>query len=93
MSKISPPTPERKFKPSVQICAPELLQMNLSGKVIIVTGGYTGIGLHVVKQLLCQKATIVIAGRDEAKGAATVAQLTKGQASETGVEFMRCVAM
>jgi 2-deoxy-D-gluconate 3-dehydrogenase len=45
---------------------------DLSGKVAIVTGGNGGIGLGMAKGLAGAGATVVIAGRNAAKGAAAV---------------------
>ena len=43
------------------------LTPDLTGKVVIVTGGYTGIGLETVKALLKKNAKVYIAGRDRTK--------------------------
>ncbi|EIM79262.1 NAD-P-binding protein, partial [Stereum hirsutum FP-91666 SS1] len=40
---------------------------DLSGKIIIVTGGYTGIGKETVKALLIKNAKVYIAGRNSKK--------------------------
>lgn len=45
------------------------------GKVALVTGGATGIGYAIAKELAYLGATVVIAGRDEAKCHAAVQQL------------------
>ena len=45
-------------------CAEETLQKDLSGKIYIVTGTTSGIGLATVKQLARQSATIVCASRN-----------------------------
>jgi retinol dehydrogenase-12 len=37
-------------------------------QVIIVTGGYSGIGYELVKLLYAKNATVYIAGRNEAEG-------------------------
>ena len=50
---------------------------DLSGKVAIVTGGNGGIGLGMARGLAANGATIAIVGRDEAKSAAAVADLSK----------------
>ncbi|TFK96600.1 NAD(P)-binding protein [Pterulicium gracile] len=55
---------------------------NLTGQVMIVTGGYTGIGYHTVKSLLIRGAKVYIAGRNKEKGDKAIAQLqqdTKGK--------------
>ena len=48
---------------------------DLSGKVAVVTGGNGGIGLGMATGLAQAGATLVIAGRDEDKNLAAVAQL------------------
>jgi len=55
---------------------------DLSGKVVLVTGGNTGIGYCTVRELLLKNAKVYIAGRSPSKTAAAVAKL-KG---ETGNE-------
>lgn len=45
------------------VVAPELLQRDLSGRVVIVTGANTGIGYETARQLALQRATVVLAGR------------------------------
>lgn len=49
---------------------------DLSGKVAIVTGGNGGIGLGMAKGLARAGAAILVAGRDQAKNAKAVAELT-----------------
>ncbi|MFN8525408.1 MAG: glucose 1-dehydrogenase [Chloroflexota bacterium] len=48
---------------------------DLSGKVAIVTGGNGGIGLGMAQGLVSAGATVAIAGRNEAKTEAAVAEL------------------
>ena len=48
------------------VCSKETLQKNLSGKVYIVTGTTSGIGLATVKQLAKQSATVICALRNVA---------------------------
>lgn len=48
---------------------------DLSGRVAIVTGGNGGIGLGMARGLARAGATVVVAARDVAKGAATVREL------------------
>jgi NAD(P)-dependent dehydrogenase (short-subunit alcohol dehydrogenase family) len=48
---------------------------NLTGKVIIVTGGYAGIGKETARVLLSHNATVYIAARDPTKAAAAIEEL------------------
>jgi NAD(P)-dependent dehydrogenase (short-subunit alcohol dehydrogenase family) len=50
---------------------------DLSGKVALVTGGNCGIGRETVKALLAKKATVYMAGRDEAKCKLAIEELQK----------------
>jgi 2-dehydro-3-deoxy-D-gluconate 5-dehydrogenase len=50
---------------------------DLSGKVAIVTGGNGGIGLGMARGLAASGAAIAVVGRDEAKSASAVAELSK----------------
>jgi 2-deoxy-D-gluconate 3-dehydrogenase len=47
----------------------------LTGKIALVTGGNGGIGLAMARGLAASGATVVIAGRDEAKSASAVREL------------------
>ncbi|KLO08981.1 NAD-P-binding protein [Schizopora paradoxa] len=53
---------------------------DLSGKIIIVTGGNTGIGKETVKVLLSKNAKVYMASRSQTKAEAAIADLEK----ETG---------
>lgn len=53
----------------------DLKLFDLSGRVAVVTGGNGGIGLGMARGLARAGATIVVAGRDEAKSKAAVAEL------------------
>lgn len=61
-----PPTPS--FLPSRDI-------PSLSGKVVIVTGGYAGIGYETAKQLLLKDAQVYVAGRSEQKAKEAIKKL------------------
>lgn len=50
--------------PRPLLCAPELLQMDLSGKTYFVTGGNSGIGLATVRQLASQGARVLAGCRN-----------------------------
>src|ERR1700719_3923619 len=51
---------------------------DLSGKVAIVTGGNGGIGLGMARGLAGAGCAVAIVGRNEAKSADAVADLSKG---------------
>ncbi|KAF8191666.1 hypothetical protein K438DRAFT_1721189 [Mycena galopus ATCC 62051] len=59
---------------------------DLSGKIILVTGGNSGIGYETVKALLLKGATVYLAARSSSKGKAAIAELE----TETGkrAEFL-----
>ena len=48
---------------------------DLAGKVAVVTGGYSGIGLETVRALAAKGARVVVPVRDRAKAGATLAGL------------------
>jgi len=50
---------------------------DLTGRVAIVTGGNGGIGLGMAEGLAAAGATVVLAGRNAAKGAAAAKQITQ----------------
>ncbi|KAF5318873.1 hypothetical protein D9619_010947 [Psilocybe cf. subviscida] len=58
----------REFDPSTDV-------LDLQGKVAIVTGGNTGIGLATVRHLARAGATVYLAARNEARASAAIAQL------------------
>lgn len=63
--------------------------MSLSGRVCLVTGGTAGIGKATAAALAGKGATVVIAARSEAKGAA-VAEELRQQSGHAAVSYMRC---
>jgi 2-deoxy-D-gluconate 3-dehydrogenase len=52
-----------------------MTMFDLSGRVAVVTGGNGGIGLGMAEGLAAAGATVVLAGRNAAKGAAAVKQI------------------
>jgi NAD(P)-dependent dehydrogenase (short-subunit alcohol dehydrogenase family) len=50
------------------MCSPALLERDLAGKVYVVTGGNSGIGLVTVEQLARQGAQVVLAARRPTEG-------------------------
>lgn len=57
------------------VCPPELLQLDLSGKTYVVTGGNSGIGLVTVGQLARQGARVLTGCRDVARSETALAPL------------------
>lgn len=57
---------------------------DLTGKVIIVTGGYTGVGYETVKPLLVKNAKVYIAARSRSKADTAIEKLRQ----ETGKEAL-----
>ncbi|KAG8955906.1 hypothetical protein FRC04_006353 [Tulasnella sp. 424] len=66
LSETFPPKPT--FDPERDI-------QDLSGKVIIVTGGNTGIGKQTIQVLLSKNAKVYMAARSKEKAEATIAEL------------------
>ena len=60
--------------PIIRNWTPEALG-DLSGKIFLITGGNSGIGLEAAKILAAKNADVVIACRNEAKGRAALAKL------------------
>ncbi|KAL1637100.1 short-chain alcohol dehydrogenase [Neofusicoccum ribis] len=59
------------------------------GKVHIVTGGYSGVGLELVKLLHAAHATVYVAGRSADKAAQAIDAVKKAQPDGGRVEFLQ----
>lgn len=69
--------------------------MDFANKVALVTGGNSGIGRAIVLQLAGEGAEVLLVGRDPAKGAAVVREITErgGKARFWSVELGDAVAV
>jgi NAD(P)-dependent dehydrogenase (short-subunit alcohol dehydrogenase family) len=65
------------------------MDLGLQGKVAVVTGGTSGIGLATARLLLAEGAAVAICGRDEARLAAAKSTLL-GNAPDENLLAMRC---
>ena len=62
----------------LNVTTDDVLQgIDLSGKVVLITGGTTGLGKESARALGSAGATVIITARSEEKGQAAVAQLTE----------------
>lgn len=61
---------------------------DLGGKVFVVTGATTGIGLATARELLRRGGRVVIAGRSEERGREAVAAL-RDEAQHDAIDFVR----
>lgn len=81
------------FKQSVLIPAAPITEKNVpdqTGRVHIITGGYSGCGLGLAKILYGANATVYIAGRDQAKADAALSEITKAHPQSRGkAAFLR----
>lgn len=62
---------------------------NLDGKVCIVTGSTSGIGLITAKELAKMGATTIIVARDEVRGKKALAEVKKASGSNS-IELLMC---
>jgi len=67
------------------MCARELLEKDLRGQTVIVTGATRGIGRKVAEQLFKQGATVVLAVRNTSLGAEVAAQFAVACAGGSGL--------
>ena len=56
------------------------ISASMAGQVCLVTGATSGIGKYVARELACQEAILIIAGRNQQKLAETISWIR----SETG---------
>ncbi len=40
---------------------------NQSGRIVLITGGSSGIGLEIAKQMVAQQSTVIVCGRSQEK--------------------------
>ncbi|KAI1261714.1 hypothetical protein F5Y18DRAFT_419457 [Xylariaceae sp. FL1019] len=60
-----------------------------TGRVFIVTGGYTGVGFELCKILYAKNATVWIAGRSEPKARAAMSRIIEAEPASKGrLEFL-----
>ncbi|WP_349316866.1 SDR family oxidoreductase [Chitinophaga sp. MM2321] len=62
------------------------MDLELKGKVIIVTGGAKGIGEAIAKQLGAEGSTVVVAGRNEADNTKVVNEIAKAGGQAYGIK-------
>ncbi|KFY43769.1 hypothetical protein V495_03764, partial [Pseudogymnoascus sp. VKM F-4514 (FW-929)] len=77
----------RMLRQSVWIPNPTLTEANLpdqTGKVHIVTGGYSGVGQELAKILYSKNATVYIAGRSSQKGQESIESIKAAYPTSTG---------
>lgn len=68
------PTQENKARPRKPLVPLLTAPQPLAGKVALVTGSTTGLGLRIYRQLAELGASVCVAGRNEAAGRAAAAE-------------------
>ena len=66
------------------------MDLNLAGKIAVVTGGSAGIGLACAKTLYVEGAHVVIAAHEGVEDAATSIQRMAGEKEKAGVLAVEC---
>ena len=78
-------TPQRKIDSGFgkqSTAAEVLLGLDLTGKLAVVTGGYSGIGLETVRALTGAGATVVVPARRPAHAEAVIADVPRAEVGE-----------
>src|SRR5215472_16528960 len=79
----TPQTPIGSGFGAASTAAEVIAGCNLSGRTVVVTGGYSGIGVETVRAFRSAGAAVVVPARDIAKAKATLADMP-----DVGVEMM-----
>src|SRR5262245_38941674 len=88
-SRWSRPGNERAFADAAGRKCGLTMDLGLNGKVAVVTGGTSGIGLATARLLLAEGAAVAICGRDQARLAAAKSSL-HGNAAEKALLAVPC---
>ena len=62
--------------------AAKIFRGNISGKVFVITGGYSGIGAETAKAILAEGGRVVIGGRDTTRLAEFISSLSRTYLSQ-----------
>ncbi|WP_379545513.1 SDR family NAD(P)-dependent oxidoreductase [Qipengyuania sp. DSG2-2] len=65
-----------------------LAGMDLTGKTALITGGYSGLGQETARAMAARGAHVIVAGRDEAKADAAVAEIKEATGNEQVEAFV-----